>query len=152
MNILVKIGASAAALALAAPAFAAGPPSDTPDQNDNPGIVHSPETTPPSNEGTGNKPATPGPSASLPAKARAYGRRCQWASKKRSDAVEGSKGTPFSQCVTGMARLATEDSSSPREACKALSKEHVGSEKRTPFARCVSEGAKLLREQRAHDD
>lgn len=126
-----------ATLALAAtPAFAAGPPSDTP----------------PANQGTENKPDTPGPRAGLPAKARAYGRFCKDQSKKRSDAAEGTKGTPFSQCVTAMAKLATGKTSSPRAACKELSKKHEDGEKGTPFSRCVAGGAKLLREQKAQSE
>ena len=126
-----------ATLALAAtPAFAAGPPIDTP----------------PANQGTENKPDTPGPRAGLPAKARAYGRFCKDQSKKRSDAAEGTKGTPFSQCVTAMAKLATGKTSSPRAACKELSKKHEDGEKGTPFSRCVAGGAKLLREQKAQSE
>jgi hypothetical protein len=56
---------------------------------------------------------------------------CQDQSKKRSDAAEGTKGTPFSQCVRAMAKLAKGTSDSPRKACKDLS------------SRCVVEGAKL---------
>jgi hypothetical protein len=41
------------------------------------------------------------------------------------DAAEGTKGTPFSQCVTAMAKLASGASDSPREACKDLSKKHM---------------------------
>jgi hypothetical protein len=126
-----------ATLALAAtPAFAAGPPSDTP----------------PANQGTEHKPDTPGPRAGLPAKARAYGRFCKEQSKKRSDAAEGTKGTPFSQCVTAMAKLATGKTPSPRAACKELSKKEEGGEKGTPFSRCVAGGAKLLREQKAQSE
>ena len=132
----LRFAVAVALVALAAtPAFAAGPPSDTP----------------PANQGTEHKPATPGPKADLPAKARAYGRQCEDQSKKRSDAAEGTKGTPFSQCVTAMAKLASGKSSSPRAACKALSKRHEKGEKGTPFSRCVVEGAKLLREQRAQN-
>jgi hypothetical protein len=142
-----------ATLALAAtPAFAAGPPSDTPDQNDNPSITNQPSDTPPANQGTENKPDTPGPRAGLPAKARAYGRFCKEQSKKRSDAAEGTKGTPFSQCVTAMAKLATGKTSSPRAACKELSKKEEDGEKGTPFSRCVAGGAKLLRQQRAQNE
>jgi hypothetical protein len=137
LNAVSKLALFAALMALAAtPTFAAGPPSDTP----------------PANQGTENKPATPGPKAGLPAKARAYGRHCDDQSKKRSDAAEGTKGTPFSQCVTAMAKLATGKSSSPRAACKALSKKHEKGEKGTPFSRCVAEGAKLLRAQKAQDE
>jgi hypothetical protein len=100
---------------------------------------------PPADRGNGNKPATPGPKADLPAKAKAYGRHCQDQSKKRSDAAEGTKGTPFSQCVTAMAKLATGVTDSPREACRALSKKHTKGEKGTPFSRCVVAGAQLLR-------
>jgi hypothetical protein len=161
MSFFAKSAAVAAAIAvMAAPAFAADPPAGTPDQDNNPGAVHKPESTPPSNhgtehkpdstppsnEGTEHKPTTPGPKAGLPAKAKAYGRYCQGESKKH---VEGEKGTPFSQCVTAMAKLATGKTTSPRKACKRLSKKHIGGEKGTPFSLCVSAGAKLLRE---HDD
>lgn len=102
------MAAPAALLALAAtPAVAAGPPSDTPNRENNPGALHRPADTPPENQGTEHKPATPGPKSGLPAQAKAYGRHCQGQSKKRSDAAEGTKGTPFSQCVKAMAKLAT---------------------------------------------
>jgi hypothetical protein len=143
-----KLTALAALLALAAtPAFAAAPPTDTPNRDDNPGADHRPLDKPPANRGSEDTPATPGPKAGLPAKAKAYGRRCQGQSKKRSDAAEGTKGTPFSQCVTAMAKLATGATKSPRKACKDLSRKHVGGEKGTPFSRCVVQGAKLIREQ-----
>jgi hypothetical protein len=82
----------------------------------------------------------PGPAAGLPAQAKAYGRYCKGQSKKH---VEGQKGTPFSQCVRAMAKLAKGDADSPREACKDLSRKHVAGEKGTPFSRCVK-GAKQL--------
>jgi hypothetical protein len=162
MRTPLRVAGLVAVLALAAaPALAADPPSDTPDRDDNPGIkhkpsetppsnrgtAHKPSETPPSNKGTAQKPATPGPNAGLPAKARAYGRYCQGQSKKRSDAAGGTKGTPFSQCVTAMAKLATEASDSPRKACRDLSREHTEDEKGTPFSACVKQGARLLREQ-----
>jgi hypothetical protein len=147
----------------ATPALAADPPSDTPDRDDNPGIehkpsetppsdrgtAHKPSETPPSNQGTAQKPATPGPSAGLPAKANAYGRYCQGQSKKRSDAAEGTKGTPFSQCVTAMAKLATDAVDSPRKACKDLSRKHTDGQKGTPFSACVKQAARLLRAQKS---
>jgi hypothetical protein len=86
----------------------------------------------------------PGPSASPPAKAKAYGRRCHDQSKKH---VAGQKGTPFSQCVTAMAKLATGATASPKAACAGMSKKHVAGEKGTPFSRCVSAGAKLLKDK-----
>jgi hypothetical protein len=86
----------------------------------------------------------PGPGASLPAKAKAYGRYCQNQSKKH---VAGQKGTPFSQCVTAMAKLAHGSTTSPTAACVAMSKQHVAGEKGTPFSKCVSGGAKLLKDQ-----
>jgi hypothetical protein len=143
LRTLSRIAAGLALFALGAtPALAATPPSDTPDRSDNPGLEHRPS------DGTAHKPATPGPSASLPAKAKAYGRRCQGQSKKRSDAAEGTRGTPFSQCVTAMAKLATDKTDSPRKACKDLSKKHTEGKKGTPFSACVTEGAQLLREQK----
>ena len=150
MSVYAKSGAVAAVLAvMAAPAFAADPPAGTPDKDNNPGAVHKPDSTPPSSDGTEHKPATPGPKASLPAKAKAYGLNCKGESKKH---VEGEKGTPFSQCVTAMAKLAHGKTSSPRKACKELSKKHEKGEKGTPFSRCVSNGAELLREQKAQDE
>src|SRR5438270_11489097 len=53
--------------------------------------------------GNGHKPSTPGPGASPGAKAKAYGKFCQGESKTH---VQGQKGTPFSTCVTDMAKLA----------------------------------------------
>jgi hypothetical protein len=135
MNLFTKLAGVTAALALcAAPAFAlpAGPPS----------------STPPANQGTAHKVATPGPHASLPTKAKAYGRYCKGESKKH---VKGEKGTPFSKCVTAMAKLAKGPSKSPRTACKSESKKHVKGQKGTPFSKCVSGGAKLLKD-RADDE
>jgi hypothetical protein len=178
MSFYARSAAVAAGIAvMAAPAFAADPPAGTPDQDNNPGTVHQPDSTPPSNpgtdlkpdstpppddgtgqkpdstppsnDGTDHKPTTPGPKASLPAKAKAYGRYCKDESKKRSDALPDTKGTPFSQCVTAMAKLATGKAASPRKACKELSKTRKEGEEGTPFSLCVSQGAKLLRE---HDD
>jgi hypothetical protein len=83
---------------------------------------------------------TPGPGAGLPAKANAYGRYCQGESKKHG---AGEKGTPFSQCVTAMAKAANNSALSPGQACKGMSKRHVKGEKGTPFSRCVSGAAKL---------
>ena len=44
---------------------------------------------------------TPGPKASLPEKAKAYGVYCRGFSKKH---VKGAKGTPFSRCVVAAAQ------------------------------------------------
>jgi hypothetical protein len=105
----------------------------------------------PDNQGTqtaaANKPSDtgqPGPGASLPAKARAYGRYCQGQSKEH---VAGQKGTPFSQCVTAMAKLASASTTSPKTACASMSKQHVAGQKGTPFSNCVAAGAKLLKNQ-----
>jgi hypothetical protein len=80
----------------------------------------------------------------LPAKAKAYGRYCQNQSKKH---VTGQKGTPFSQCVTVMAKLASGASASPKAACAAMSKQHVAGQKGTPFSNCVAAAAKLKKDQ-----
>ena len=150
MSFYARSAAVAAAITvMAAPAFAADPPAETPDQDHNPGAVHKPVTPPPSNDGTDHKSATPGPKAGMPAKAKAYGRYCKDQSKKHE---EGEKGTPFSQCVTAMAKLATGKSTSPRTACKEMSKKHEEGKKGTPFSRCLSHGAMLLRDQKAQDE
>jgi hypothetical protein len=90
------------------------------------------------------KPETPGPHASLPEKAKAYGVYCRGESKKH---VAGEKGTPFSQCVNTMARLAVNKQLTPSKACKAMGKKHVKGEKGTAFSRCVSAAAKLRKHQ-----
>jgi hypothetical protein len=141
MNLGTKAALLVSGLALVvspAAALASGSPS-------NPGA--------PDNQGTqnaaANKPndaAQPGPGASLPAKAKAYGHYCQNQSKKH---VAGQTGTPFSQCVTAMAKLAHGSTTSPRTACAALSKKHVAGQKGTPFSNCVAGAAKLLKDQQS---
>jgi hypothetical protein len=133
--------------ALPAVAIGAGIPDNagTAHMPSNSGTAHMPAD--PGSQGTANRPdATPPASASLPAKAKAYGRYCQNQSKKH---VAGEKGTPFSKCVTAMAKLANGTTKNPRTACKDESKKHVAGEKGTPFSRCVSAGAKLLNDQPA---
>jgi hypothetical protein len=95
---------------------------------------------PPTNQGTAHNPSTPtpGPNASLPTKAKAYGKYCQTFSKKH---VAGTPGTPFSKCVTDMAKAA--HGTNPTTACKNQLKKHVSGEKGTPYSRCVSGAAKL---------
>jgi hypothetical protein len=118
MNITRKLGTMAAALALGAvPAIALAHP------------------------GNGHKPTThPGPNAPMSSKAKAYGKFCQGEIKKH---VKGQKGTPFSQCVNAMAKLASGQASNPTSACKGLSKKHVKGQKGTPYSECVSAAAKL---------
>jgi hypothetical protein len=123
-------------LALAgAPALAvAAPPSDHPTGPPSTAATGKPSDTP------SGKPVGPGPKASLPAKAKAYGAYCKSESKRH---VSGQKGTPFSQCVTAMAKLTTGQTISARTACKGESKKHVSGQKGTPFSQCVSAAAKL---------
>ncbi len=87
---------------------------------------------------------TPGSGASLPTLAKAYGRYCQTESRQH---VAGTPGTPFSACVTAMAKAANHSSTSPREACQAESRQHVDGTPGTPFSQCVAGAAKLLRGQ-----
>jgi hypothetical protein len=139
MNLYVKTAAFAAAMALSAvPAFA-GQPSDTPNQNSNPGTTHQPSTSP--NENSQNNPGTSH-------KLAAPGQYCKAESKKH---VEGQKGTPFSACVKAQAKLRSGATSSPRTACKDLSKKHVEGQHGTPFSLCVAAGAKLLKDQKAQN-
>jgi len=141
VKLISKIAAAIAVLAVSASPALALPPQAP----DNSGTAHAPATSPqgspPSNQGTERKPSTPGPRASANSKAKAYGKYCKGQSKKH---VKGQKGTPFSQCVTAMAKLLSGKTKSPRTACKDLSHKHVEGEKGTPFSRCVSGGAKLL--------
>jgi hypothetical protein len=130
MKHLFRIAMIAAALALAAaPALALAGPSQS-------GQEHGKGKGPQYETGS----ETPGPKAPLPEKAKAYGVYCREESKKH---VKGEKGTPFSQCVTAMARAANNEKLTAREACKGMSKKHVKGEKGTPFSRCVTAAAKL---------
>jgi len=85
---------------------------------------------------------TPGPNASLPELAKAYGARCKGFSKKHE---QGTKGTPFSNCVKAMA-IAASTKKTAKAACKGLPKEHVAGKKGTEFSRCVVAAAKVKKE------
>jgi hypothetical protein len=80
-----------------------------------------------------------------PTQAKAYGRFCQSESKQH---VAGTPGTPFSKCVTDMAKLANGSSTNPAEACQNESRRHVAGQRGTPYSVCVS-GAKQLLKARA---
>jgi hypothetical protein len=84
----------------------------------------------------------PGQSEVLPTQAKAYGRYCQGQSKRH---IAGQQGTPFSQCVTAMAKAG--HGQTPKSACASMSKKHVPGEKGTPFSRCVVAAAHLQRDQ-----
>jgi hypothetical protein len=149
MKVHSKVAILTATMALgAAPALAlAASPDNHPTGRPSTVPAGPPATTPvgpPSNQGTANKPSTPGPNASLPAKAKAYGKECQGESKTH---IAGTPGTPFSKCVTDMAKLANGSTSNPRTACKDESKQHVAGQHGTPFSQCVSAAAKLLKDQ-----
>jgi len=79
--------------------------------------------------------------STVPSQAKAYGYYCQNQSKTH---VNGQKGTPFSQCVTAMAHLASGQTNSPRAACGTMTHKPDG-KGGSPFSRCVSSGAKLLK-------
>ena len=134
MRLMTKLATITAVAGLAAsPALASQPPQPP----DNAGTQKAASVTPTDTQ-------QPGPNASLPAKAKAYGNYCRNQSKEHA---AGQKGTPFSQCVTAMAKLASNTTNSPRTACTNLSKTHVAGEKGTPFSRCVAAAAKLLKDQ-----
>ncbi len=75
---------------------------------------------------------------------KAYGVYCKAESREH---VKGEKGTPFSKCVTAMARADNNEELTPREACEGTSREHVKGEKGTAFSRCVVAAAKLREDQ-----
>jgi hypothetical protein len=98
----------------------------------------------PRNHRTTHTHPTSGSHASRGAKAEAYGNDCQGQTKKH---VAGTPGTPFSKCVTDMAKLTKGSTNNPRAACKDESKKHIAGTPGTPFSLCVSSGAKLLKNQ-----
>ena len=135
MKLRVKI-----AMVLGTLALTAAPSSALATQPTNPGQGNGPKYTP------APAPETPGPGAGLPEKAKAYGVYCQDQSKKH---IAGEKGTPFSQCVTAMAKAANDEKTTARKACKGMSKKHVKGEKGTPFSRCVKAAAQLRKTQQS---
>jgi hypothetical protein len=74
-------------------------------------------------------------------KAKAYGKFCQGESKTH---VAGTPGTPFSKCVTDMAKAANGSHTNPAKACANESKKHVAGTPGTPYSICVSGAKKLL--------
>jgi hypothetical protein len=146
VGVLAMVAAPAAALATqpaepgnghkpAEPANGHKPAEPGPGQGESKGPDYSPGT-----------PVGPGPEASLPAKAKAYGRYCQGEIKKH---VAGTPGTPFSACVTAHAKAAVHTNMSPGRACKATTGKHiVGGEKGTPHSRCVAGVIKQRQEER----
>lgn len=150
MRPLLKTTLVAGALALsAAPALAHGKPENVP-----PNGHETPASENGNGQGQGNgngpnyQPAepTPGPKDGLPEKAKAYGRYCKEAGASRKH-VQGEKGTPFSQCVTGLARAAVHEHMNPHRACKDVSKEHVKGQKGTPYSQCVIGVAHMRRDE-----
>jgi hypothetical protein len=140
MKLQTKVAMVLGALALAAaPAMALASQPTNPGQGN--GHSNGPHYTPET-----PAPQTPGAGASQPEKAKAYGVYCQNQSKKH---VAGEKGTPFSQCVTAMAKAANNEKLTPSKACKGMSRKHVKGEKGTPFSRCVSAAAKLRKAQQS---
>lgn len=103
------------------------------------GPEYAPEHTHPTHPAT----PTPGPKASLPEKAKAYGVYCREESKKH---VKGEKGTPFSRCVTLAAKMATNPKLTAKAACKNEPKTHEAGKKGTPYSRCVVTAAKVKKE------
>jgi hypothetical protein len=140
MKLHPRIAVTIAALALAAvPALAVATQPANPGNGNGHGPTYTPAPENPGHE-------TPPPGAGLPEKAKAYGVYCQGESKKH---VAGQKGTPFSQCVTAMAKAANNAQLSPGRACKGMSHKRVKGEKGTPFSRCVKAAAKLRKAQQS---
>jgi hypothetical protein len=144
MRITSLIATTTCGLALlVGPSLAAGdPPPGSPSGDhsqagSHPAATQTPTTATPTIE------TPPGPSASTETKTKAYGKHCQGQSKKH---VSGQKATPFSQCVTAMAKVAT-GKANPTTACKTLSKKHVAGQKGTPYSRCVVAAAQLHKQQ-----
>jgi hypothetical protein len=127
MRCYTKVGAAiAVCLLVVLPAMATADPGNG--NSNGHGIEYAPGQPP------------QGPGVTPPDQAKAYGQLCQAESKKH---LAGEKGTPFSQCVTALAKAAHNERITARQACKGLSKKHVKGEKGTPFSRCISGVAKL---------
>ena len=84
----------------------------------------------------------PGAGASQAKKTKAYGVYCKGFSKKH---VKGQKMTPFSRCVTSMAK-AVGGKKTAKVACAGFSKKHVKGKTGTEFSRCVVAAGEAKRE------
>jgi hypothetical protein len=122
-----------AALAIPAASLAAGQPGGPSNHGKQNAASHKPNSS------------QKGKSGSHPTQAKSPGWYCQGESKKHT--AHGDKGTPFSQCVTAMAKLAKGTATSPKAACAGMSKKHVKGQKGTPFSVCVQAGKKLMASQ-----
>ena len=89
---------------------------------------------------TGTTPTTPA-APSQAEKKQGYGVLCKGQSKEH---VKGQKGTPFSQCVTALAKIDEGETSSPAKACKTLSKKRAEGQKRSPYQLCKKAAAKQV--------
>ncbi|HVF78317.1 MAG TPA: hypothetical protein VNA28_08460 [Solirubrobacteraceae bacterium] len=76
------------------------------------------------------------------AKERAYGKHCGAARKASVRSGERAK------CVDALDKLATGRSSSPRKACRALSRKRGKGLRTSAYARCVKAGTKLMKSKR----
>lgn len=130
MKVPSKITVAASALALGlTPAAALAQSSPT----------HGKSTTAPGHNRTSTTTSS-STSTTPPSQAKEYGRLCQNQSKKH---VAGTKGTPFSKCVTDMAHAAKHPKMKPQTACANESKKHVAGQKGTPYSDCIKAAVKL---------
>lgn len=97
-------------------------------------------------EGPPKTKPTPGPNASAAQKSKAYGAYCRAFPKTH---VAGQAGTPFSQCVTAMAKVATNHGTTAQRACAGFSKKPVAGQKATAFAKCVLAAGKVRKQLRS---
>jgi hypothetical protein len=133
INRSIAVLAAAALLAVPSVASAVGAHGD-------PGNRHKPASSPGRPASTPASSDTPGPNAPPSVKARAYGRLCATESKKH---VPGEKGTPFSQCVTAMAKAASGEAKTARAACAGVSHKHTAGRSGSPFSRCVAAASRV---------
>ena len=68
---------------------------------------------------------------------------CAAASKKRA---KGSRGTPFSRCVSALAKLRAKTATTAAQACRGASKKVSKGSSRSPFRQCTTAAAVLLRD------
>src|SRR4249919_759679 len=120
---LIATGVAAVVLTLPGWALADGGRRPT-----DPGAGHQPPDAGAAhaNRDANSDPSSPRADAPPAEHAKAYGKFCQHGSKKHA---AGQKGTPFSQCVTAMTKLASGEADTARQACKALSHKHVRGQK-----------------------
>jgi hypothetical protein len=115
MKTKIAIAVGALMLAASPAALAVGKPEGTPSHGNGHAQEQGAANGPGVSYAPGEEGSPPGPKATLPEKAKAYGVYCRGESRKHE---KGEKGTAFSRCVHNVVQLRRQERKEAREARK----------------------------------